>query len=78
MGTQEQLERLVGKLLLDDAFRQRFYADPANVAQAELGVALDQREVEAVRAGRLNEHAVRRMADQAKEQIGLVHVTWGY
>jgi hypothetical protein len=78
MSTKEQLERLVGKVILDSDFRQRFYADPAGTAQSELGISLDQKEVETVRAGKLNENAVRRMADQAKEEIGLINVMWGY
>lgn len=45
MAEKADIERLVGRVLLDERFRQAFLDDPV-AAAAEMGIRLDAQEVE--------------------------------
>ena len=64
--TQQAVERVLGKLLTDEAFRDRFFATP-EAACWEAGLALSAVELEAL--ARLSLEELARFADEIDERI---------
>ena len=64
--TQQAVERVLGKLLTDEAFRDRFFAAP-EAACWEAGLALSAVELEAL--ARLSREELARFADAIDERI---------
>jgi hypothetical protein len=74
MASKSELEQLVGKLLLDQAFRQEFLADPQAAAES-LGIILTEEELK--RARNLKPEALDRILGEA-DQIGITAAyAWG-
>jgi hypothetical protein len=64
--TQQAVERTLGKLLTDEAFRERFFANP-EAASWEAGFALSPTELEALR--RLSPKALARFGEGLDKRI---------
>ena len=64
--TQQAVERTLGKLLADEAFRERFFANP-EAASWEVGLVLSPSEVEALL--RLSREALARFSDNLDKRI---------
>ncbi len=76
--SQGAVEKALGKLLTDDAFRDRFFADP-DIASVAVGLTLSQGELEAlshlspqalVRFSRRLDDRIRRLPCAAEERPG--------
>ena len=64
--TQQAVERVLGKLLTDEAFRDRFFETPVAVCW-EAGLALSPIELDAL--GRLSRDELARFGDGIDERI---------
>lgn len=70
--SQDTVERALGKLVLDAAFRERFFANPTS-ATWEAGLPLSPIEVEAL--SRLSRGAVARFSEALDTRIAQHHGT---
>ena len=70
--SQAAVERILGKLITDDAFRSRFFADPA-VASFAAGCELSGAELDAL--SRLPEKALARFSKLVDDRICRVPVS---
>ena len=70
---ETELERLVGKALLDFEFRDRLLRDPA-AAAAELGIKISDEQVMRVR--KLDRGALARLIDCTKDASAIVTPCW--
>jgi ribosomally synthesized peptide len=64
--TQDSVERTLGKLLTDEAFRERFFAAPAEACR-EAGLSLSSGELEALQ--RLSREALVRFGEDVDARI---------
>jgi hypothetical protein len=64
--SQEAVEKALGKLITDDAFRNRFFAEPA-VASVTAGLALSRVELEAL--SHLSQQALARFSRRLDDRI---------
>ena len=64
--TQQAVEQALGKLVADEAFRERFFAAPV-AACREAGLALSAVELEAL--SRLSRHQLARLAEDLDGRI---------
>ena len=64
--SQQAVERAIGKLTTDEAFREAFFADPAR-ASLEAGLQLSPCEVNALR--RISAESLRRFSDGLDDGI---------
>ena len=64
--TQDSVERTLGKLLTDEAFRDRFFAGPAEACR-EAGLSLSPVELEALQ--RLSRDELARFGDEVDPRI---------
>lgn len=69
MNSQEQMERLVGKVLLDDDFRKRFLAAPGDVAAKEFDLKLGPETIEQIR--KVNPKSLENTAEKVQYRLGL-------
>lgn len=74
MATQAELERVIGKLMSDPAYRARFTADPKSAAR-ELNVMLSDSQVEKAKQFRGSDTALQNMAEKASKDE--VNAAWG-
>ena len=64
--TQDSVERTLGKLLTDEAFRERFFTAPAQACR-DAGITLSPAELDAL--GRLSREALARFSEEVDDRI---------
>ena len=67
--SQRNVERVIGRLVTDEAFRRRFTADPAATLGGVVGDGLDLNDCERRALGALDARALERFADELDPRL---------